>query len=145
MKASAEVEVGVMATLNKFIKTYEQRNMEGVLALLVPDPDVVVIGTGADEKRIGLDEIKLQIQRDWFQSDVATMEILKPMVSAAGKVAWITADIVFHVKAGGQDIHMPSRLTTVLEQRGKKWLIAQWHVSSPAASQKEGESFPAQT
>jgi len=144
MKASAEIEAGVMATLNKFIKTYEQRDMEGVLAFLAPDPDVAVIGTGIDEKRIGLDEIKLQIERDWFQSDVATMEILKPMVSAAGKVAWITADIIFHIKVGGQEIHMPSRFTTVLEQRGKKWLIAQWHVSSPAARQKEGESFPVQ-
>jgi len=144
MKASAEIEAGVMDTLNKFIKTYEQRDMKGVLAFLVPDPDVIVMGTGADEKRIGLDEIKLQIERDWFQSDVTAIEILKSMVSAAGKVAWMTADVIFHIKAGGQEIHMPSRLTTVLEQRGKKWLIAQWHVSSPAAGQKEGESFPLQ-
>jgi len=66
------------------------------------------------------------------------------MISAAGKVAWITADIVFHARAGGgQEINFPSRLTAVLEQRGKRWLIALWHVSAPAAGQKEGESFPA--
>lgn len=99
MKANKEIEAGVMATLNNFIKTYEQRDMKGVLAFLVPDPDVIVIGTGADEKRIGLDEIKLQIERDWFQSGVTTIEILTHMISAAGKVAWITADIIFHVKA----------------------------------------------
>jgi len=141
MKANTEIETGVIAVLNKFIKTYEQRDMEGVLSFLVPDTDMVVIGTGADEKRIGLDEIKIQLERDWEQSDVTSIEILRYMVSAAGKVAWITADIVFHARISGQKTEMPSRLTAVFEQRGKSWLIAQWHVSFPASGQKEGESF----
>ncbi len=143
MKANKEIEAGVMDSLNKFIKTYEQRDMEGVLSFLVADPDVIVIGTGADEKRIGLDEVRLQLERDWLQTDVISMEILRHMISAAGKVAWITGDIVFRARAGGQEINLPSRLTAVLEQRGKRWLIAQWHVSVPAAGQKEGDSFPA--
>ncbi len=143
MKANREIEGGVMATLNKFAEAYEQRDMKGVLSFLVPDTDVVVIGTGADEKRIGLDEIKLQLERDWSQTDVVSMEISRHLISAAGNVAWITADIVFRARAGRQEIKLPSRLTAVLEQRGKRWLIAQWHVSVPAAGQKEGESFPA--
>src|SRR5450759_4805533 len=113
MKANTEIETGVIAVLNKFIKTYEQRDMEGVLSFLVPDTDMVVIGTGADEKRIGLDEIKIQLERDWEQSDVTSIEILRYMVSAAGKVAWITADIVFHARISGQKTEMPSRLTAV--------------------------------
>lgn len=64
MKANAEIEAGVMAALNKFNKTYEQRDMEGVLSFLIPDPDVIVIGTGQDEKRIGIDEIRIQLERD---------------------------------------------------------------------------------
>ena len=143
MKANAEIEAGVMAALNKFNKTYEQRDMEGVLSFLIPDPDVIVIGTGPDEKRIGIDEIRLQLERDWSQTDAASIEILRHMISAAGKVAWITADIVVRAMAGVQEINLPSRLTVVLEQRGKRWLIAQWHMSTPAAGQKEGKSFPA--
>jgi hypothetical protein len=42
---------------------------EGFLALLVPDPDVFLYGTGADEKRQGLAEIQAQAERDWSQSD----------------------------------------------------------------------------
>jgi len=143
MKANIEIEAGVMAALNKFNKTYEKRDMEGVLSLLIPDPDVIVIGTGQDEKRIGTDEIRLQLERDWSQTDVVSIEIQRHMISAAGKVAWITADILFRARTGGQGIKLPSRLTAVLEQRGKRWLIAQWHVSVPAAGQKEEESFPA--
>jgi len=142
VKANKEIEADVMTALNKFNKTYEQRDMEGVLSYLIPDLDVIVIGTGPDEERIGIDEIRLQLERDWSQTDVTSIEIMRHMISAAGKVAWITADIVFHARSGGQDIDLPSRLTAVLELRGKRWLIAQWHVSIPAAGQKEGYSFP---
>src|SRR5665648_47085 len=143
MKANAEIEAGVMATLNKFSKTYEQRDMEGVLSVLIPNSDVIVIGTGQDEKRIGIDAVRLQLERDLSQTDVVSMEILQHMISAAGKVAWMTADIVVRAMAGGQEIYLPTRLTVVLEQREKRWFIAQWHMSVPSAGQNEGESFSA--
>ncbi len=143
MKASPEIEAGVMATLSGFAKAYENRDMEGLLSYLTPDPDVVVIGSGADEKRVGIAEIMYQVERDWAQSEAASMEIRNPMVSAAGKAAWMTSDVTFHAKVGGKDVNMPAmRLTAVFEQRGKKWLMAQWHISLPSYSQKEGESFP---
>lgn len=144
MKADAKTEADVTNALNKFANAYGQRNMDSLLALLSPDPDVVVTGTGIDEKRIGLSEIKLQVERDWSQSEAISMEIEPHLVSKAGKVAWVTADLVFHVKAGGQDTSIQARLTAVLEQRGKNWLIAQYHSSLPAAGQKEGSSFPEQ-
>ncbi len=144
MKADAKTEADVMNTLNKFASAYGQRNMDNLLALLSPDTDVVVTGTGIDEKRIGLSEIKLQIERDWSQSEALSMEIEPRLVSKAGKVAWVTADLAFHVEAGGQKTSIQARLTVVLEQRGKHWLIAQWHSSLPAAGQMEGSSFPEQ-
>jgi len=144
MKADAKTEADVTDTLNKFANAYGQRNMDSILALLSPDPDVVVTGTGVDEKRTGFSEIKLQIERDWSQSEAISMKIVPRIVSMAGKVAWVTADLAFHVKASGQETSIQARLTTVLEQRGKNWLIAQYHSSLPAAGQKEGSSFPEQ-
>lgn len=144
MKADAETEANVTNTLNMFANAYGQRNMDSILALLLPDSDVVVTGTGVDEKRIGLSEIRLQIERDWSQSEAVSMKIVPHIVSKAGKVAWVTADLAFHVKAGGQETSIQARLTAVLEQRGKNWLIAQYHSSLPAAGQKEGSSFPEQ-
>ena len=70
MKADAHTEAAVMATLEQFKQAYEQRDMARLLALFAPDPDVVLIGTGADEKRVGLAEIQTQAERDWSQSPV---------------------------------------------------------------------------
>lgn len=49
--------------------------------------------------------------------------------------------MTFEVKAEGQEMTLPGRLTAVLEQRGDQWLIVQSHFSLPAPGQ-EGESFP---
>jgi ketosteroid isomerase-like protein len=49
--------------------------------------------------------------------------------------------MTFKVKAGGQEMALPGRMTAVLEKRGDKWLFVQSHFSLPAAGQ-EGESFP---
>src|SRR5260370_15888085 len=57
MKADAQTEAALMATLEQFKQAYEQRDMEHLLALFAPDPDVILIGTGADEKCVGLAEI----------------------------------------------------------------------------------------
>jgi hypothetical protein len=47
----------VMAVLNKMGEAYARRDKEAFLDLLVPDSDVFLYGTGADEKRRGLAEI----------------------------------------------------------------------------------------
>ncbi|MBI1885455.1 MAG: nuclear transport factor 2 family protein [Chloroflexi bacterium] len=143
MKADSKTEAEVMAVLNKMSEAYASRDGEGVLSVFAPDSDVVMYGTGADEKRIGREEIRGQVQRDWAQSEAATLEWGWHSVSAAGPVAWAAADATFNVKAGGQAMTLPGRMTAVLEKRGDRWLILQGHVSLPAAEQAEGESFPA--
>ncbi len=142
MKADARTEAAVIALLNKMAECYAKRDMEGLLALCSPDPDSVMIGTGADEKRMGLNEIKAQAERDWSQAESTGLTYGWTSVSAAGDVAWAAADATFHVKAGGQEMSMPGRLTAVFEKRGDKWLMAQSHFSFPAAGQADGESFP---
>ena len=49
MKADAQTEAAVMAVLEQFKQAYAQRDLERLLALFAQEPDVVVIGTGADE------------------------------------------------------------------------------------------------
>ncbi len=52
---------------------------------MASDADVVLYGTGADEKRIGLEQIRAQVERDWSQSDSAAMMLDWTSVSAAGQ------------------------------------------------------------
>ena len=143
MKADEKTQAGVMHTLNQWFGSYATRDLDGVMALFAPDPDVVIIGTGADERRIGLSEIKAQVARDWSQSEAMSIEFGWSSVSTSGSVAWMAADVVIYGKVEGQEMHLPGRITAVLEQRGDRWLILQCHISLPAAEQAEGESWPA--
>ena len=143
MKANTETEAAVMDALRRFNEAYERKDVDGALALLAPDPDGVFIGTGADEKRVGLAEARAQFERDFAQSEVVFWELGWHSVSEAGPVAWLAVDSIIRVKFNGREIGLPIRLTAVLEKRGDRWLFVQLHNSVPAADQKVGESFPA--
>ena len=143
MKSDARTEAGVMAVMNQYNESYAKRDVEGVLSLFAPDTDIVTIGTGADERRIGRQELKTQLERDFAQSEAASIEFLWHSVSAAGLVAWLAADCIAHVKmTDGQEIKLTARLTAVLEKRQGQWLILQLHTSVPMAGQTDGQSFP---
>lgn len=142
MKADAMTETALKAVLDKVAEAYVQRDLALLLSAFAPDPDVVMYGTGADEKRIGLAEIQAQAERDWSQTESAAVTYEWSSISAAGSVAWAATDASFNLKADGQEMTLPARLTFVLEKRGEQWLIVQGHFSFPAAGQTEGESFP---
>ncbi len=143
MKADAATEAAVLATLNAFTATYRQRDLDSFLALFAPDPEVVLIGTGADERRVGRAAIQAQAERDWSQSEAASFDFTRwSSVSATGTVAWIAAEGVVRVLDKGQEVTLPMRMTTVLEQRGGQWLFVQMHCSFPASEQAEGQSWP---
>ena len=142
MKADAKTEAAVKALLTKLTESYKKKDMEALMACFAPDPDVVFYGTGADEKRIGLDGVRMQAQRDWNQTDSISMVFDDVSISAAGSVAWAAIDGAFEIGVGGQVFAMPARVTMVLEKRNGSWLIVQGHFSAPAAGQAEGESIP---
>jgi ketosteroid isomerase-like protein len=145
MKADATTEAAVKAVLNKMAECYSRRDWEGLKALLAPDPDNVMYGTGAHEKRVGLAEIKAQADSDWSQTEANALEYGWTSISAAGNVAWAAADMSFKLTVQGQELVFPGRLTAVLEKRGSQWLIAQSHFSLPVAGQEAGEAVPPAT
>ena len=142
MKANGKTEAAVLAVLDKFLETYQERDIEGLMGLFAPDDDQVMFGTGIDEKRIGRDQIRFQAERDWSQTEALAFNFTWRQVSAAGPVAWVAAEGLGQGKVGGQEIEFPLRMTSVLEQRDGEWLLVQSHVSLPAPSQEEGDSVP---
>lgn len=135
MKADAKTESEVMTKLDRFIKAYHDKDLDAMLTLFAPDPDVVFYGNGEDEKSIGVMGIREQAEHDWSQSASVSLEIQWSSVSSAGTVAWIAADIEIRAGVGGIEMIMPARLTAVLEKRGSAWLFVQWHTSLPTIEQ----------
>jgi uncharacterized protein (TIGR02246 family) len=142
VKADPKTEAAVMTVINEFAEAFAKRDLDACLAFFAPDPDVVFIGTGGDEKRIGLAEIKALFERDFAQFEDASLTIGWHSVSAAGSVAWGIADLTLCASADRREISLQARSTVVLERRGDRWFIVQLHTSLPAAGQKEGEAFP---
>jgi ketosteroid isomerase-like protein len=142
MKADPTTYQTIRSVLEGWTESYRQRDIKRLLAAVAPDPDVIMYGTGADEKRIGLAGIQAQAERDWSQTESAAFSLTEPTISAAGSVAWVAADAVFQLTAGGQEMALPARFTGVFEKREDQWLIVQAHFSLPAPDQAEGQSFP---
>ncbi len=142
MLADAQTKTEVENYITQFMNSYKNRDLEGLLALLPQDDDIYMFGTGIDEKRAGIKEVKFQAERDWSQTDELDFR-LKPLhISTAGPVAWLAAEGQGKGKAGGQSFEFPLRMTAVLEKRNGKWLMVQGHISLPAPSEEPGSSVP---
>ncbi|MCC4770643.1 DUF4440 domain-containing protein [Methanosarcina sp. DH2] len=135
MKVDSVTEKAVKAVLDKFAESYARRDLKSAMSLIAPDDDVVIYGTGADEKRVGQEAIKTQFERDWAQIEDPGLEYNWISISAAGNVAWVAIDAVLKAKVDGQNLKFQSRITMVLEKRGDRWLIVQGHFSFPDQSQ----------
>ncbi|MCV2872780.1 nuclear transport factor 2 family protein [Defluviimonas sp. WL0050] len=143
MKADARTEAEVRKVIGQLSEHYEKRNLKELMACFGTDPDVMVFGTGVDEKPVGPSAIEAQVKRDWAQTEAIAIRLSDAVVSAAGNVAWVSGSGAFEISAGGQDMRMPARITYVLENRDDGWRVVQAHFSAPAADQAEGSSIPA--
>ena len=141
MRADPTIEAAVVNVVKQGFEAFTKRDLDAVLAFFAPDPDVIVIGTGGDEKCVGLAEIRNIFERAFAQFEEASFEFGWHSVSASGSVALLATDVTLYVKTGDRQISEQVRLTVVLEQRGDRWLIIQWHDSLPAAGQKDGQAF----
>jgi ketosteroid isomerase-like protein len=141
MKASPPTQAAVLATLQQWKDAYSRRDLDGALSVIAPDADVVGIGTGPDEWRVGPEEFKAQLERDFAQSEALSVDYEPLVVSEAGPVAWVAGRARVLGRVGGQELTLTGRFTAVLERREDRWLLMQTHFSLPAAEQAEGRSF----
>jgi ketosteroid isomerase-like protein len=142
MNADEQTTSDVKEVLIHFGESFSRRDMGSLSDLIAPDPDVTFIGTGVDEERVGISEIKEQIQRDWAQSESASIDWGRLSVSAQGTVAWVAANVRLKARVSGREMTLSGRITAVMDKRDGRWLIDQLHMSVPMAGQEEGHSFP---
>lgn len=131
----------IQGLLDQFVQRYEAMDADGVVELFAEE-DAVVVGTGADEVRFGLGEIRAQVERDISQADDISLLMESPRINVAGGAAFAYADANFVGTVGGESLQMPVRLTLGLVHDEHGWRIIQWHGSVAYGAQAEGESFP---
>jgi len=142
MKLTEKTELGVQSTLDKVAEAFEERDLDKMMSLFSTDEDIIVIGTGADEKKVGKSEARSLFKRDWSQSEASSIVYNWKSISAEGKFAWATVEATFYARIGSREIHLPTRITIILKKLGKEWLIVHWHASLPASGQQIGEAWP---
>jgi ketosteroid isomerase-like protein len=131
----------VTELFDRFGTAYSAKDVDAVMQLISTDPDTVMVGTGADEVRIGPDEIRRQVEQDVGQADELSLTLGTTRVSVRGEVAWAFAEPVVEVTAGGEHVRMPMRLTAVVTAEADRLVIRSAHVSVAFAEQEAGQSF----
>jgi len=120
----------VLAVLERFRLGWEARDADAVLACFARDPEIVVIGTDANEWWLGYDALV-----EPFRTMVGTFTDLdyrwkaQPHVVVDGSIAW--ADAVLETQltaAAGERLAVTMRTSWVL-RRAKRWEVVQAHFS----------------
>ena len=141
MEASKEIANAAHEILKQIVQAYFDKDLEGMMKLYMPDPDLVAIGAGRDEWVKGSEELKNGLNRDMTQADKIEIDFEDITVSSSGNVAWVSARMAMDVLVENKEITLFGRLSLVLEERDNKWLIAHLHFSVPD-EQEEGKSYP---
>lgn len=142
MRADNQTEAAVMAVFHRFFEAYAAGDPGAAMGTLVQDPDVVFLGAGQDERKVGPLEARAQMERDLSQAEGVSFKDEWRHVSAAGDVVWMAADGPLSWTAGGTQVSAPGRISVVFVKQNGRWLIAQFHFSFIDLRQAEGQSFP---
>jgi len=137
MQATRKTVAEIQAVLDKFCTGYGNKDIDALLNLFDSDPDVLVIGTGEDEKRTGLEEIRIQFERDFCQSERLTVDFENVAISQQDSVCWIAGDTNVYFTAEERAMHVLLRFTAVLIHHDGKWLFVQTHFSVPFSDPSE--------
>lgn len=142
MKADQATQKGVIQAFKEMFEAYKKKNTQGVLNCWASDPDIVMIGSGKDEKSVGVEKFVESLTRDWEQANITAIDVKDFSVSASGNVAWLSSDLTFNYTVKEKAQQLAGRLTGVMEKRNGKWLWMQMHYSVPNVNQKRGQSWP---
>ena len=140
MTLTTDQIAGVKATLENYRAAYQKKDFRALVAAFAPD--ATGFGSGADEVFSSRKEYGPLLKRDLEQASSVVVEFQGMQIFGDGRVAWVTTgcSAAFTIPGIGKQV-MQGRMTIVLRDTGKKWLIEQWHFSVPNIAQEPGQSF----
>lgn len=125
----------------KFAICYSNRDIKGALMLFTKD--ATMFGTGRDEYRAGLDEIKDQLERDWSQASAGKLNLKHHLHASKDGTSWASAIFQAEITIDGK-IHIFENLRGsifVEKDDSGEYKISHMHASFPDPEQPEGNSF----
>jgi class 3 adenylate cyclase len=142
VKADPATEAEILAICERGTRSLDGGSLDGYFESVAPDDDVVLYGTGADEKLVGRDCIPLRVPRQIEETRASSTRIdwYSVSLSSDRSVAWVSMDCTQSIVMGGSYIAYPLRFTGVLERREGRWMFVQQHSSIPG--HPEGTSHP---
>lgn len=133
----------MLSVFNQFVDAYNNRNLVVALDCFRAEPPPVAFGSGKDERRVGLNEIREQLLRDWNQSLTTRAEVVQSNYEQGPDYAWVAAELNVTVGFEAGEEIMPARMSVVLQKESEgHWKIAHMHLSLPALDEPDGSSFP---
>ena len=141
MAPSEDTITAVRGVLDRFAAAYSAKDETGVLGCFDVGQDGVLIGTGADEWRVGDAAVRAQVERDFAQADSLSVEYDELHIDGTDGVAWFAVKSTIRASIGGEPFESALRLTGVVRRQGDGWRIVQSHLSFPADAQEPGQSF----
>lgn len=134
MEPAADPAVAVEQMVRDFCDAYTSRNLEKLTECFSSEPEAVVFGIGHNERRIGLKEIGEQFERDWSDTDSATLDMTWCTSKACPSTAWVAAEAEAMVSTGGQTVKFPTRMTGIATLMPDGWRWVHLHFSVPGDS-----------
>jgi uncharacterized protein (TIGR02246 family) len=128
---AADDKAAVKALYDQFIKAFNKRDVNAIMAFYAPDVFVFDVAPPREYPTWAAYKKDWQDLFDMFPGPV-TVSLSELNVTVAGSVAYAHCinDALFTAKDGSRT-HMVVRATDVLRKRNGKWLIVLEHVSVP--------------
>lgn len=130
-------ETAILATLENYANAYNTHDIDAIMALWADDPDVLLIGTGPDEKRIGIAEVRRQFAHNFARAKTLLFEFTNAVVSIYEDKAIVVANADVRTLVDDQIIQFSLRMTIILKYSQNRW----WWVHRHAATLSHDQQY----
>ncbi|MGW8193940.1 MAG: SgcJ/EcaC family oxidoreductase [Desulforhopalus sp.] len=121
---------GVRSTLQNYLKAFQAKDIEGVMAVFADAPNTVLMGTGPDEIWLGKDNIRMAHHAFFGNFEKESSERTLVSVGANGDAAWLTGYITVTEQNKEAADTYQINLSIVLERVENTWYITAMHFSN---------------
>ena len=142
MRADPDSEREITESLEEVFRLYGTGDLDGAMAMMVDDDDVVVMEPAAHQYWVGHEAVRKGIGEDFdaTEGDIP-MRITRRNVAREGNVGWINGELEAAIDYRGRKLILDcNRFTAIARKDDGKW---RWHtISILLMDPEQGEDQP---